>query len=528
MTKRRSLMAATLCCASLLLLGGCGGGSSADVFNFLEKAGQHDAAAGTDYERGKRQLAAGEYGLAAESFAAEVARNPNSVRALNGEAIAYAKLGKAEVAKQLFETALAVDRDSPETLNNLAYLHLKQGDPQGALVLAERAKSALTTGTNDKSPPVLSQVLANNEALMRVPLSAQETQQNTVNTAAVQIDKDDTDNAVQPKPAAPVAPVQQAPLLAAAAPQETVAAAPQSQEPATVAVTPQPVVAKTAPRNLIAAAPQATAAANPAPQEIAAAVPAPEPTVAATVPQEAPTPSPKPQDAAVVTEQPPADSATSGPQGPPGVQRPWVTVASDAVPAQTTTSATVPDQPATASALTAGTAPNRTSPAATGEPEPPSATPAPRETASSAAPPEPAVPAVPPRRPTATGAPPPDQAATMLQAAARASGAKLRIANGSGRHWMAHRFKQYFASRGLNVGTLLNASSFGRPSSVLYYDSDVRVAAQSVAELLPASVRLVEIRGPTGKMDLVMGKNLDPFDIQLAAGRVEPDKLAQR
>ena len=93
---------------------------------------------------------------------------------------------------------------------------------------------------------------------------------------------------------------------------------------------------------------------------------------------------------------------------------------------------------------------------------------------------------------------------------------------------MAHRFKQYFASRGLNVGTLLNASSFGRPSSVLYYDSDVRAAAQSVAELLPASVRLVEVRGPTGRMDLVMGRNLDPFDIQLAAGHVEPDKLAQR
>jgi len=518
MTKRRSLMAATLCCASLLLLGGCGGGSSADVFNLLEKAGQHDAASGADYERGKRQLAAGEYGLAVESFAAEVAHNPNSVRALNGEAIAYAKLGRAEVAKQLFETALAVDQDSPETLNNLAYLHLKQGDPQGALVLAERAKSALTTGTNDKSPPVLSQVLANNEALMRVPLSAQETQQNTVNTAAVQIDKGDADNAVQPKPAAPVVPVREVPLPAAATTQETAAVAPQSPEPATVAVTPQPVIAKTAPRSLVAAS-QSTAATNPAPQEIAAAAPAP---------QEAPTPSSKPQGTAVVTQQPPADAATPAPQGLAGVQRPWVTVASDTAPTQTTTSATVPDLPATAAAPTAATAPDRTIVAAAAEPETASAPPAPREKASSAGPPEPAVPAVPPRQPTATGTPPPDRAATMLQAAARASGAKLRIANGSGRHWMAHRFKQYFASRGLNVGTLLNASSFGRPSSVLYYDSDVRAAAQSVAELLPASVRLVEVRGPTGRMDLVMGRNLDPFDIQLAAGHVEPDKLAQR
>jgi hypothetical protein len=93
---------------------------------------------------------------------------------------------------------------------------------------------------------------------------------------------------------------------------------------------------------------------------------------------------------------------------------------------------------------------------------------------------------------------------------------------------MAHRFKEYLASCGLHVGALLNASSFGQSSSVIYYDSDVREAAQSVAQLLPAPVRLVEIRGPTGKMDLVVGTNLDRFDIQLAAGRVDLNKIAQR
>jgi len=479
MTKRSSLMAAAMCCPSLLLLGGCGGGSSADIYSLLEKAGQQEAAAGGDYERGKRELAAGEYGLAVESFSAEVARDPNSIRALNGEAIAYAKLGRADVAKQLFETALTIDRDSPETLSNLAYLHLKQGDPDGALVLAERAKSALSTGANDKSPPVLSVVLATNEALMRVPLTAQETQQDTVSTAALQIDKPD---AAQPPYAAPTVPVRESPLPPA--PQQTAAVRQDA-----VAVTPQTETA------IATTAPQASGATRTALQETAA-IPSTPRKVAAT---------------------------TTAPQAP------VASTASTATPDQARLPA-VPDLPSTpvAAKLATIAAPVLVRAATVRPAELETVPAAPRHTVSPPAPPEPAVPAVPAQPPAAMATPSPTQAATSLQAAAQTSGTKLTIANGSGRSWMAHRFKEYLASRGLHVGTLLNASSFGQRSSVLYYDSDVREAAQSVAQLLPAPVRLVEIRGPTGKMDLVVGTNLDRFDIQLAAGHVDLNKMAQR
>jgi hypothetical protein len=119
-------------------------------------------------------------------------------------------------------------------------------------------------------------------------------------------------------------------------------------------------------------------------------------------------------------------------------------------------------------------------------------------------------------------------AAAPLQAQAPSAGAKLRIANGSGRRWMAHRFKWYFATRGLQVGQLVNASKYGQRTSRLYYHSGRRDAAESVAELLPIRVKLVELLKSSSAMDLVVGTDLNHFDIELVARRTKPAKLAQR
>jgi LytR cell envelope-related transcriptional attenuator len=146
------------------MMGGCASQQSS-VESLLAKSDQGWMKF-QDYDRGKHYLEVGDYGLAIESFDADLAKNPNSVRSLNGEAIAYDRIGRSDVAERLFAKALAVDATSPDTLSNLAYLYLVHGDTKGALELAQRAQSALSLHA-EAAPAPLAEVLANNEALMR-------------------------------------------------------------------------------------------------------------------------------------------------------------------------------------------------------------------------------------------------------------------------------------------------------------------------------------------------------------------------
>jgi tetratricopeptide (TPR) repeat protein len=454
MVKRLLLMAAVLWVP--VFLNGCESGSGQDVRSLLEKAGQ--GASSSDYDRGKRELAAGDYGLAIEAFAAEVARDPKSIRALNGEAIAYDKLGRSDVAERFFQAALAVDQNSPETLNNLAILHLTHGDPDGAIVLAERAKAALPSKANDKTTAALSVVVNNNEALMRVPVTAPQPNGNTADTAALKIEKVDGDRSALalstratpatpvtesgPAPA-PVIPITEADLASPVKPvTESNLAQASPVEPVTEA-------------NLVTPPAKPVTESNPAPASQVGPVATADLVTPPAKPVTEADPAPAPQAEEVASPSPAAITPREAVAGG--------------------TAAVVPLQ---AAAPSAGV------------------------------------------RPRAAVAP--------LQAAAQSAGAKLRIANGSGRHWMAHRFKWYFATRGLQVGQLVNASSYGQRTSRLYYHNGRRDAAESVAELLPIGVKLVELRKFSSAMDLVVGTDLNKFDIELVARRTRPTKLAQR
>lgn len=92
------------------------------------------------YERGKRFLRERRLGLAIQEFRATLARQPNSVMALNGVAIAYDELGRFDLAERYYHRALALQPDSSETLNNLGYSALRRGHAGRARTFLERAR----------------------------------------------------------------------------------------------------------------------------------------------------------------------------------------------------------------------------------------------------------------------------------------------------------------------------------------------------------------------------------------------------
>lgn len=92
------------------------------------------------YDDGKRQLANGRAGLAIERFRQALAEDRGSINALNGLAVAYAKLGRTQLAETYLQRALDLRHDDVATLNNYGRLLIEQGRSQEAremLMLAE-------------------------------------------------------------------------------------------------------------------------------------------------------------------------------------------------------------------------------------------------------------------------------------------------------------------------------------------------------------------------------------------------------
>lgn len=114
-----------------------------------------------DYERGKHYLAVGDDGLAVDAFQSALAREPGSIPAMNGLAVAYDRVGRPDAAKAILEEAAGRDPRSAETLNNLAYFHLAHGDRAQALAYLAQAQAVLAGAAQT---PVAA-VIANNLAL---------------------------------------------------------------------------------------------------------------------------------------------------------------------------------------------------------------------------------------------------------------------------------------------------------------------------------------------------------------------------
>ena len=391
-----------LCVATVpSILGGCAAGPDKSAYDMLVGAADKEAAL-TGYENGKMFLDSGDCVKAIEAFNADISNNVSPVRALNGKAVAYDRLGRPDLAQVYLNQAYGIKPDSPVTLNNMAYLRLEQGDPAGALALAERARTLLQTA---QVGPEVGQTLHNNEVLIRSAMADIKTNKEA-----------------------------QAPVMAAAQAPAQLARVSEREWGLDVMVNSP---AKSALKSGVAA------------PKLALTSPAPVPAAAAKTPTAL------------------AEAVDNTPMEAPAV-----------APAKT------PVAPAAKVANAKPVSSSRTADVET------------RDV-------------------------PPVQAGNMP--------VRLRITNASGRNSMAHHFKRYFTAKGVPVGSLTNAQKYGRDHSTIFYRSDLKDKADALAKKLPVAVNLFPMDKAPGKIELMMGTDLDAFDVRLAAGEMPSvNKLAQR
>src|SRR5262245_32171691 len=97
---------------STVLVTGCAGvATNTETLSALLARSSQSQPKLSAYEQGKRHLQFKSPGLAVAAFQEALEANPDSVAALNGLAIAYDRLGRADVAQRYLDRALALDQD---------------------------------------------------------------------------------------------------------------------------------------------------------------------------------------------------------------------------------------------------------------------------------------------------------------------------------------------------------------------------------------------------------------------------------
>jgi tetratricopeptide (TPR) repeat protein len=134
----------------LLLLGGCTT-AQIDAFRGVQpvalRGGEPIGQPAADpYEAGKAHLGHGRLGLAHEEFRRALASEGPNLRTLNALAIVYDELQRFDLAARYYAHALQLDPHAPQTLNNYGRSLLRQGKPEQALPLIERARLAAEEG----------------------------------------------------------------------------------------------------------------------------------------------------------------------------------------------------------------------------------------------------------------------------------------------------------------------------------------------------------------------------------------------
>lgn len=93
-------------------------------------------------EEGRAHLAAGNPGLAIETFQRVLASGESVGSAANGVAVAYARIGRADLARRYFHQAIATSPESPIYLANLERLESSLTTPTVTQVAARSSRDA--------------------------------------------------------------------------------------------------------------------------------------------------------------------------------------------------------------------------------------------------------------------------------------------------------------------------------------------------------------------------------------------------
>lgn len=137
----------TSCCIAVALaLGGCQSFIGALGFG-PKQSGQVEQRAeafGTlELERGRLAMRQGHIALAIQQFRMAALNQQTAPDAFNGLGVAYAKLGRADLAERYFKTALELDSANPKYAANLArFYESPLGNSARALAMREREAAA--------------------------------------------------------------------------------------------------------------------------------------------------------------------------------------------------------------------------------------------------------------------------------------------------------------------------------------------------------------------------------------------------
>lgn len=97
-----------------------------------------DVATGDAYQHGRSLLAAGDTAGAIAAFRAALLASPQSIDALNGLGVAYDRIGRYDLSRSWYDTALAIDPKAVLVLNNLGYSLYLQGNYAAAIPLLQQ------------------------------------------------------------------------------------------------------------------------------------------------------------------------------------------------------------------------------------------------------------------------------------------------------------------------------------------------------------------------------------------------------
>lgn len=129
---------------------------------------------------GRRQLADNQPGLAIEAFQRALAGGEPIAPAVNGMGVAYARIGRFDLAQRYFEQAAASDPANPQYSENLARLMRspalamrREGDiARAALQTAAREEAAAKTAGTPSAVPALGQLQRVSRGEVRIASAA--------------------------------------------------------------------------------------------------------------------------------------------------------------------------------------------------------------------------------------------------------------------------------------------------------------------------------------------------------------------
>lgn len=89
-----------------------------------------------DLKAGRAAIAAGNYGLAIDAFRRSLGKGEDTAASLNGLAVAYARIERADLAERYFREAVAAAPGNPQFADNLALLMRASEEKQRAGLFA--------------------------------------------------------------------------------------------------------------------------------------------------------------------------------------------------------------------------------------------------------------------------------------------------------------------------------------------------------------------------------------------------------